>query len=178
VLHPQQLGEPQERLPEAAVAVDQHARAGVADRLQRLERRLHVGEVGDHVDEEDRVEGPPGSREHLGVGDVALEEPEPPAAVALRRGADGGGRDVDAHPDRGPQGREEVAGAAAEVEHALSLRHAHPEHAGEVVVVVPVPPPRALDRLVVLLVEAADLVQDGVGRPRGERGVAHGAART
>ncbi len=163
VLHPEQLAETQERLPEAAVAVDEDTRARVADRLQRLEGGLDVGEVRDHVDEEDHVERPVRPGEHPGIGDVSFEEAQRVASVALAGGADGRARDVDPHAPRRLQRREEMAGATAEVENTLSLGHPDPQDARQVVVVVAVPPAGGLEPVLVALVEAAHLVQDGVG---------------
>ncbi len=75
-LHAGELGQLQERLPEAAVAVDEDPGAGVADCLQLLEHGLHVGEVGDDVDEEDHIEGTPGTGQDVTIGHVPLDEAE------------------------------------------------------------------------------------------------------
>ena len=81
VLEAESLGEPQQRLPETAVAVDHHAGPRVAEGVEALERRLHVRKMGHHVDEQDDVEGSADRGEELPVGHVALEELETRATV-------------------------------------------------------------------------------------------------
>ena len=131
--------------------------------MEPLEGRLHVREVGDDVHEQDHVERAAGGGEHRGVGEVALEEAQRRVRVASAGGVDRGRRDVDADAVRRLQAGEQVAGAAAEVEDAQALGHAHPQDPLEVRVVVGVPAPGALDLLVAALVEAPDLVEDRVG---------------
>ena len=115
-------------------------------------------------------------REHGRVREVPLQEAQPLAAVALAGLAHGGRGDVDAHSLGGPEGGQQVPRPAPEVEHAQALGHADPQDAGQVVVVVAVPPPGALDPVVVRLVEAADLLEDRV-RCGGGR-LAHGGAES
>jgi hypothetical protein len=173
VLQAQPLGEAQQRLPGAAVAVDEHAGARVRDRVQPLEQGLHVGQVSHHVDQQHDVEGAAGPRQHRGIARVTLEELQRAAAVPLARSADRGRREVDADALRRFEGREQVARAAAQVEHAQPGGHPHPQDARQVVVVVAVAPPRACDALGVALVEMPDLVPDRVRAALGLHAFAH-----
>ena len=65
-------------------------------------------------------------------------------------------------PRGGLERGQQVAGAAADVEHALAGGDARAQHAGQVVVEVAARPRRAGDPLGMRLVEGADLLDDGL----------------
>ena len=94
-LRPEDLGQAQEGLPELAVAIDEDARPGVGDGVQALQQPLDVGQVGDHVDEQDHVEGPAGlgraasgrrrrPRRSGGCGRARARAPPPPPGPRRR----------------------------------------------------------------------------------------------
>src|SRR5205814_1968384 len=141
--------------------------------MEGLQRALHVGEVGDDVDEQHDVEGTLHAGEDLRVPGVALHELEGTGAVGGAGGGDGGKGEVEADAARGAQSGQEVPGPAAHVEDALAGGDARPQDARQVRIEVPPRLPRALDPVVVLLVEEPDLLrervlgrEDGTGRSR------------
>ena len=103
VLEAEELGQAQHRLPQPAVAVDHDPRARVAQRVERLQRALHVRQVGDDVDEQHDVEGTFHAREELRVARVAPHELEGPGSERLARGGHGGKGEVDPDSARGTQ---------------------------------------------------------------------------
>ena len=115
----------------------------MAERLEALEHPLHVGQVGHHVDEQDHVEGSARLAQEASVGPVAFEEVEVAAPVGGASPRHRLGGDVDAHAVRGLERGEEVAGAAADVEHALALGDAGPKHPLQVPVEIAMALPRA-----------------------------------
>ncbi len=134
----------------------------MAHRRDGLERALDVGEARDHVDHEHDVEGAAQRFQHVRIGAVPLLEGEGGIGMGLARGGDRRAGEVDPHAPAGLEGGEQVAGAAADVEHALAGGDPRPQHPGQVLVEVPARARGAGDSLGMGLVEGADLLDDGL----------------
>ena len=160
MLEAPQLGQAEDRLPQAAVAVDEHPRPRVADAREGLESALDVGEVRDGVHHHDHVERSAELSQERRVRPVPFEEVEVLAHVCLSGGGDGARGKIHADAVGRGERRQEVPRSAADVQDSLARRDAPLDHAGEVVVEVASGAPRPLDPLVVRLVEPADLVDD------------------
>ena len=144
-LRPRISASAQQGLPEAAVAVDEDAGARVAERVEALQGALDVGEVGDHVHEQDRRRRgrPPGRaaggrprrpRRSAGSRPRWRRGPPPPRARRRRcRRRAKGSRAASRWPE--PQPRSSTRWPAG---------HARPQDPRQVVVEVAVAPPRAL----------------------------------
>ena len=156
------LRRPQGRLPDPAVAVDEEARARVAHRRDGFERALDVGQARDHVDHEHDVEGAAQAFQDLRIRAVPLLEGEGGLGMRPAGGRDRGAGQVHPHAPGGPEGGEQVAGAAADVEHALAGGDPRLQHPGQVLVEVPPGARSAGDSLGMGLVEGADLLDDGL----------------
>ena len=124
--------------------------------MKGVEEPPHVAHEGEDVDDQDHVEWPPGLGQGWDLARVALEEVQVGMAGPGRRHRLAG--EVDAHPERGGTGGEQVAHAAADLEHALAGGDAGLQDAGEVVVVVVPLLPRPCQLGMVGLVEVSDLV--------------------
>ena len=92
---------------------------GCDRRPTSLDDLLHVPQVVEEVGQDDDVEGTFDRREVVRVPDVKRQPGMARGAPALIVV----GREVDADAARRPDGGEEVAGAAAQLEHALSGGH-------------------------------------------------------
>ena len=138
----------------------------MAERVEVLERALHVGQVGDDVDQQDGVERTADLGQQPGVGHVALQEGEVLPGVLPAGGRHRRRGDVDADAAGRVEGGQEVARAAAEVEHPLPFGDAGAQDPGQIVVVVVVPPAGRLDPLVMGLVEVPHLLEEGSVMPR------------
>ena len=142
----------------------------MAEGADGFQRGLHVEEVRDHVDHEHDVERPVQGPEQRGIPSVAADEADGVAAVEGVRGLHRGRGQVDPDRARGAQGGQQVAGAASDIEDGLPGRDPRLEDARKVAVEVAARMAGALDACVVLLVEAADLVDQRIGTRRGGRG--------
>src|SRR5262249_8246406 len=90
------------------------------------------------------------------------DEMEVRPGIALAGGVHGAAGNVDPHTARGPQGGQQMARAAADVQDSLAGRDACLQGAGQVTVEIALRLSGLLDGLVVVLVEGRDLFQDRV----------------
>ena len=134
----------------------------MAHRRDGFERALDVGEARDHVDHEHDVERAAEAFQDLRIGAVSLLEVEGRTRMGLAGGSDRGAGQVDSHAPGGLEGGEQVAGATADVEHALAGGDPRPQHPGQVLVEVPSRAGGAGDSLGMGLVKGADLLDDGL----------------
>jgi hypothetical protein len=116
--------------------------------------------MGDHVDEQDDVEGPVEAPQDVGIAHVSLREAHRRRSVGRRSRRHRRRGEVDADSAGRSKGGQEVTGAAPDVEDRLAGRNARLQDARQIIVEVPACVPRALDAVVMLLVEAPDLFHD------------------
>ena len=105
------LRERQDGPPKVVVEIHHQPRVGTRDFLEARQQSLHIREVIDEVGEQNVVErffrG-----EFEGIGELELE-----FGVALAREIKDRGAEIDAHSTRRPDRRQQIAEAAADLQH-------------------------------------------------------------